>query len=300
MTRFRLGLIVIVVLVTSSLLVLAWVVKRPGGADAPSLPEPVSYAKPSPDGSRVFVAFGSPDHEAKLKDERIRNFAAGIRARYPAPGLYTASDPPHPLVPKSSPLPVAAAAGVPATATEPGWWWEAYTPDENVYLTADGGTAVRIEGEWWKTKAYPAGKRLPAEVEQAQLNAPAVTFLFADGREPVSYKLNELIDNPAELPHSPDHILWPAGAALNPTTNQFHLFTQDSNKITFDATSGKLIHKGKNGLGNPVAQGVMWTTIGLTAAVAVALAWWVVRARRSSRVADSLRESGQTPSATGN
>lgn len=274
MTRFRVGLGVTAVLLTLTFLVLAWVMKRPGGADPNSLPEPVSYAKPSPDGSRVFVAFGSAEYEGGLKDTRIREFAAGVRARYPAPGLYAAADPTRPLVLPDSLL--AAVTGAPAC----GWWWDRYTPDENIYLTSDGSAAVRIEGDWWKTRAYPAGKRLSAEVEEAQLNAPAVTFLFADGRSPRTYLLKDLIDTPSELPHSPEHILWPAGATLNPDTNQFHLFTQDSTKITFDATTGAVIHKGKNGLGNPVAQAVIFTTIGLTVLLAGVLGWFVLRARK--------------------
>jgi hypothetical protein len=279
MSRFRVGLAVTAVLLTIGFLVVAWVMKRPGGPDAPKLPEPVSYAKPSPDGKRVFVAHGSVEYETKLKDAATREFAAGVRAKYPTPGMYSAGDPPTALTPTANPRPLAAVTGVAAAHADPAWWWDRYTPDDNVFLTNDGAVAVRIEGEWWKTKAYVAGKRLPEEVEQAQLNAPAVSFLFADGRPPRTYLLNELVDTPAELPHSPEHVLWPAGAALDPRTNQFHLFTQDSNKITFDATTGEVVHKGKNGLGNPVAQTLIGITLGLTAVLGVVLAWYVVKAR---------------------
>ncbi len=291
MTRFRVGLIVLTVLMATVFLVLAWVLKRPGGADAVSLPEPVSYAKPSADGSRVFVAFGSIEHEAKLKDAKTREFAAGIRNQYPAPGVYAASDATTPLVPKSSPAPLAAVSGVAIMAADSTWLWDKYTPDENIYLTPDGSTVVRIEGDWWKTKAYPAGKRLSAEVEAEQLNAPAITFLFADGRPPKSHILGDLISTKAELPHSPEHVLWPAGAVLNANTRQFHLFTQDSNKITFDTATGDIVTKGKNGLGNPVAQAVMWTTIGLTLAMAVAIGWWMIRARRAGRVSSEPQDT---------
>ena len=81
-----------------------------------------------------------------------------------------------------------------------------------------------------------------------------------------------------------EHVLWPAGAALDPRTNQFHLFTQDSNKITFDANTGELVHKGKNGLGNPVAQTVIGVTIGLTFLLLLGLAWYVVKARPRAEV----------------
>ncbi len=279
MSRFRVGLGVTVVLLTLGFLVVAWVMKRPGGPDAPALPEPVSYAKPSPDGTRVFVAHGSIEYEAKLKDAHTREFAAGVRAKYPQPGVYAAGDPPTLLTPPGNPRPLAAVVGIAPTADAPAWPWDRYTPDDNVFLTADGSVLVRIEGNWWKTKAYPAGKRLPAEVEEAQLTAPAVTFLFADGRPPRTYMLNELVDNPAELSHSPEHVLWPAGAALDPRTNQFHLFTQDSNKITFDATTGEVVQKVKNGWGNPMAKTVLAVVGGLTLLLLVGLAWYIVKAK---------------------
>nr|MCU0704465.1 hypothetical protein [Fimbriiglobus sp.] len=109
--------------------------------------------------------------------------------------------------------------------------------------------------------------------------APAVTFLFADGRPPRTYLLNELIDNPSELTHSPEHILWPAGAALDSTTNQFHLFTQDSNRISFNTATGEVISKGKNGWGNPLAKTVLGIVVGLTALLLAGLAWFVLRTR---------------------
>ncbi|MCU0706097.1 MAG: hypothetical protein MUF18_19210, partial [Fimbriiglobus sp.] len=164
MTRFQVGLGVTAVLLTISFVVIAWVLKRPGGADAPKLPEPVSYAKPSPDGRRIFVAHGSIEYETSLKDAATRRFAAGVRQTYPKPGLYTAGDPPTRITPTTYPLPLAAATGVACTAADLAWWWERYTPDDNVYLTDDAGTVVRIEGNWWKTRAYPAGKRLPPDV----------------------------------------------------------------------------------------------------------------------------------------
>lgn len=285
MTRFRVGIGVSAVLLSIGFLVVAWVVKRPGGADAPSLPEPVSYAKPSADGTRVFVAHGSLEYEAKLKDASTREFATNVRSKYPHPGIYTGGEQqPARLAPADNPRPLAAVVGVAATTPASAWPWDRYTPDENVFLTADGGTVVRIDGDWWKTKAYPAGKRLPPDVEAEQLNAPAVTFLFADGRPPRTYRLNELVDNPAELTHSPEHVLWPAGAALDPRTNQFHLFTQDSNRCTFDATTGELVSKEKNGWGNPMAKTVLVVIGGLTLVVMAVLGWFMFKTKPRATV----------------
>ena len=122
-------------------------------------------------------------------------------------------------------------------------------------------------------EGVPAGKRLPEDVEKAQLDAVAVRC-FTDGKVTHEYTLRELVDEPAELPHSPEHILWPAGAALNPETGQLHLFTQDSMRITFDLATGAIVAREKTGLGNPITQWVLGVTVALTAALAAVLVWY--------------------------
>lgn len=250
MTRFRLGLIVLTVLMTVTFLTVAFVVRRPGGSANHSIPEPVSYAKPTADGRHVLVAHGDPAAEEKLKDAGTRSYAAEVRAKYPTPGLYRLGTPPE-LV----------------------YRLDGYSPDDQVYLTADGRHVVRIEGDWWKTRAYPAGKRLPTEVEQAQLDAPAVRC-FTDGKLTHEYKLRDLVTDPDKLPHSPDHILWPAGAVLNAADGRFHLFTQDANRITIDVASGEIVERAKTGIGNPLARWLLTVTVALTVALAAVLTWY--------------------------
>lgn len=261
MNRFRLGLIVVTVLMTISFLVLAYVMKRPGGAGNAPIPEPVSYAKPTADGKHVLVAFGDPTAEEKLKDNGMKQSAAAVRAKYPKPGLYDTS------------------------STTPEYELDGYSPDDQVYMTPDGRHVIRIEGDWWKTRAYPAGKRLPEEVENRQLDAVAVRC-FTDGKLTHEYRLRELVDKPAELPHSPEHILWPAGAVLNQEAKRFQLFTQDSNRITFDVTTGEIVSRSKTGLGNPIAQAMIFTTIGLTILVAAVLVWYTFFKRRAEAAAE--------------
>lgn len=256
MTRFRLGLIVLTVLMTVTFLTVAFVVRRPGGSANHSIPEPVSYAKPTTDNKHALVVFGDPAAEAKLKDGDTKKYVADVRAKYPTPGLYR-NDPPG-LV----------------------YRLDGYAPDDQVYLTADGRHVVRIEGDWWKTKAYPAGKRLATEVENAQLDAPAVRC-FTDGRLTHEYTLRQLVTDPDKLPHSPDHVLWPAGAVLNADAGQFHLFTQDSNRITIDVASGEIVERTKTGIGNPLARWLLTITVGLTVALAGVLAWVTFFKRRA-------------------
>ena len=52
-----------------------------------------------------------------------------------------------------------------------------------------------------------------------------------------------------------------------------------SNELTFDTETGELLHRGKNGLGNPIAQTMVWGTVGLTLLLAIGVGVWVYRTR---------------------
>ncbi len=226
------------------------------GLAAP-LPEPVSYAKPTPGDRFVLVAFGSPEAEAKLKGETKR-YAEGVRAKYPVSGMYRGERLVYPL--------------------------DGYAPDDNVYLTGDGRYVIRIEGDWWKTKAYTGGVRLPAEVEQKQLDALAISF-FEDGKLLKSHPLKSLITHPVLLSHSPEHILWVGGAVLREDEGQFVLFTQDTNKLTFDFRTGEILGTEKTGYGSRFGQTVILVTLGLTLLLLLGWAFYAFRGIRTARVA---------------
>jgi hypothetical protein len=226
---------------------------RPGGPGT-SLPEPISYAKPAPGGRFVLAVFGSPAAEAALKPGEMKRHAEEVRKTYPAPGMYTADGQ---LV----------------------YTLEGYAPDDNVYLTADGRFVARIEGDWWQTRAYPAGTRLPPEEERKQLDAPAVT-LYADGKLSKSHPLKDLLNDPGVIPHSPKHILWPGGAVLNERDGRFLVYTQDAQRATFDLRTGEMVAREAMGFGNRFAQITIIVTLGLTVLLAAGLAVWVWKRRR--------------------
>ncbi len=260
MTRFKLVLILCAGLFTIGSLMLAAYVKRPGGTGNAPLLEPVSYVKPVGDaGTRVLVVFGDAEAEAKLTDKATKQYAAEVRAKYPEPGLYSTDTPPRLIYPLGG-----------------------YSPDDQVFFTADGSSIIRVEGDWWKTKAYPAGKRLEAEIEKAQLQAVAVSC-FQNGELTRSYRLDELISDPSKLPHSPKHILWPAGAVLNKQTGQFHLFTQDSVKLTFDIRTGELLSKSPTGIGNPITQVLLTVTVLATVLLAGVIVYLGFRSRKKEK-----------------
>jgi hypothetical protein len=226
---------------------------------ATRFPEPYSYVKPAPGGRFVFVQLGDAGKEAEAPDDARRQFA-DLRAKYPATGLY------------------------PIDGSAPRWTLDGYAPSDNVFLTADGVHLVRLEGTWWRTKDFPTqGKRLPADVEAAQLAAPAISF-FADGKLLKQYTLTDLIETPAKLPHSPEHVLWSAGGGLNETTHRFVYFTQDRQKNVFDYTTGERLEKAAGGLDNPLAGRVLGAAGGLSLAVLAAWAY-LVFVRRPARSA---------------
>jgi hypothetical protein len=222
------------------------------------IPEPYSYTEPVADGTFTFVMLGDPSAEERAKDADARARFRELRGQYPKTGLYRGGS--NDLV----------------------WALDdpAYAPADNVFVTSDGVSLVRIDGESWRTKDYPGASRLPADEERRQLDAPAVSF-FTDGKRVRQYTLGELVTDPAALPHSPQHVLWPAGAVLNEDTGRFILFTQDQTRLTFDYRTGELLSRAKGGLGNPMLTGILIACGLLSAAVFGAWAYFVfVRGRR--------------------
>ena len=247
------------------------------GAWAAPLPEPISYAKPCPGGEFVLVVFGSKEAEARLKAGDNKKHAEGVRAKYPVPGMYRAGDGAELVYPLDGEFRAFLAIGV-ASEFSP----RRYVPDENVYLTADGRTVIRIEGSWWKTKAYTGGTRLAPEVEQNQFESPAVS-IYRDGILLKRHPLKSLIDDPLLLPHTPEHVLWVGGSVLREDAGQFVLFTQDTNKITFDYRTGEIAGTEKTGYGSRFGQKLILVTLGLTLLLLIAWALYAFRSLRGRR-----------------
>ena len=245
-------------------------------AFAAPLPEPISYAKPCPGDRFVFVVFGSKAAEAKLKDGDNKRHAENVRAKYPVPGMYRVGDAAELVYPLDGEFRVLPAFGI---ASE--FFPRRYAPDENVYLSGDGRSVIRLEGEWWITKSYSGGKRLSPEVEERQLESPAVS-LYRDGVLLKRHPLKSLIGDPLLLPHTPEHILWVGGAVLREDAERFVLFTQDTNQITFDIDTGEIVGTEKTGYGSRFGQRVIMGTLGLTLLLLFA---WAFYAFRRSRVA---------------
>jgi hypothetical protein len=224
-------------------------------ARAAVFPEPYSWQKDVGDRWR-FVQLGDPAAEAAAPSAAARRQFEGLRAKYPATGLY------------------------PRDGTAPVWTVDGYAPIHNVFPAADGVHLVRVEGRAWVESSFPTqGRRLPPGDEAEQLDAPALTF-FAGGRPLRAYTVRDLVANPDKLPHSPRYVLWPAGSALNDATGRYVQFTQDGQKNVFDFRTGERLEKVAGGLANPLAGKVLAAAGGVSLALGVGWAWWAFGRRR--------------------
>jgi hypothetical protein len=232
-------------------------------ARAAVFPEPLGWQKPV--GDRwLFVQLGDPEKEAAAPSADARRQFAELRAKYPATGLY------------------------PRDGTTPEWTLSGYAPIDNLFPSADGVHCVRIEGTAWRTQSFPTlGKRLPPGVEAEQLDGPGLTF-FVRGERQAGYSVRDLIADPERLPHSPEHVLWSAGAALNDSTGRFVQMTQDRRQLVFDFRTGERLRAVEAGLGNPLARWMLTAAVGVSLAILAGWAWWAFGRRLSSAPPPSL------------
>jgi len=196
--------------------------------------EAITYTKPV--GDKLFVMLGDSAAEEKATAKRPELAAQfrELRAKYLKSGLYEAST--------SAPL------------------WQlpdqVFSPIDGTYLSDDGRYLVRIEGDWWRTKDFPGGRRPEAESIEAQLSGTAVSF-FDKGKLLKSYFLKDLLQEPARVMHSPQHLLWYASGSLNQESGKYLLFTQDAGKVVFDYRTGEVLSRSKVGLSNPIFNSIL-------------------------------------------
>lgn len=223
------------------------------GASAKEFPRPLSYAEAVGD-RYIFVMLGPAEIDAAATPDDAAKLAE-LRQKYPASGLY------------------------PIESTEPVWTTVApYVPAANAFPSTDGKHLVLVEGDWWTTKEYVAPKRLPDTTVAEQLAAPAISF-YEDGKLTKRYTVQELVTDPSRFEHTPEHVLWAAGAALNDDTSRFVLMTQDANRITFDAATGEIVSRREAGFGNPLASWILAVS-GALALLILAVWAWLVFGRR--------------------
>lgn len=235
------------------------------GQVPPRFAHPYGYTQPTENGQYTFVMLAPAGTDlAKLPDYRKQT--EDLAKRYPASGLYKSGE------------------------TTPVWTYsgpyayEATPANDGVHLAV-------LNGESWFTSQFVSSHRLPAEVEQIQLDAPAVSF-YANGKLLKSHNLRSFTD-PAKLRHSPQHVQWRAGEGLVEKSGRFVVFTQDGRKVTFQLQTGDLVSN------EPAGQGAKYylaAILGLTVIFVLVAVVFLVRTPKSAgTAAGALAGSGPAP-----
>jgi hypothetical protein len=235
------------------------------GQEPPRFAYPYGYTQQSENGQYTFVMLAPAGSDlSKLPDYRKQT--EDLAKRYPASGMYKTGE------------------------TTPVWTYSGpYAYEANP--ANDGVHLAVLEGESWFTSQFVSSQRLPSEVEQAQLDAPAVSF-YANGQLLKSHSLRSICD-PAKLRHSPQHVQWRAGEGLVEKAGRYVVFTQDGRKVTFNLQTGDLISN------EPAGQGAKYylaAILGLTVIfVLVAVIFLVRKPKSAGTPAGALAGSGPAP-----
>ena len=248
-----------------AVLVLLIVVPTTLGQEPPRFAYPHGYTRPSENGQYTFVMLAPAGADlSKLPDYRKQT--EELAKQYPSSGLYKTGE------------------------TTPVWTYSgSYVYEANP--ANDGVHLAVLEGESWFTSQFVSAQRLPAEVETAQLDAPAVSF-YANGKHLKSHTLRSFTD-PAKLRHSPQQVQWRAGEGLVEKAGRFVVFTQDGRKVTFDLQTGDLVSN------EPAGQGTKYylaAILGLTVIFVLVAVVFLIRTPKSAgTTAGALAGSGPAP-----
>jgi hypothetical protein len=131
---------------------------------------------------------------------------------------------------------------------------------DGVYVAPDGIHLVRF-GPW-----------------PVSLDEEAVSF-FANGRLLHSYQIDELVDDPRQLPHSVSHFQWCKDSHFDDQRLEYTAWTHDGNRVVFDVRTGEIISKAS--LAKPVLGFVVVLVVGTVSLFAVVwlFAQWFGSAR---------------------
>jgi hypothetical protein len=214
---------------------------------ADSIAPPRSYKQVTPGAKYVFIMI-SPmpvEEEVQRSNEETGAGIREIRRVYTQSGLYRNDG-----------------------STEPRWTvdWYAY----GVEVGSDGIHLIR-HGPW------PGLPRYRNSSWASALDQEALSF-FANGQLVRTFRIGDLVDNPAVLPRSVSHFTWLDQGYLDSGRMEYRLTTKDGNRFVLDARTGQIVSASR-----PVrvtAEG--WAAlVGVVLAVAV-VAWvaWRLRHRR--------------------
>lgn len=214
----------------------------------PRFATPHGYQRATANKQFTFVMLAPPGADLTKLPRSYQAQSEELAAKYPATGLYKTGE------------------------TTPVWTYSGpYAYD--VFPANDGIHLAVLEGESWFTSQFVSGQKLPAELERTQLDSPAVT-IYKGGTKLASHTIRDVVGDVARLRHSPQHVQWRAGEAIVERTGRFVLYTQDSQKVVFDLTTGAMLSK------EPAGQDAKYflaAIAGVTVVTVLLAVRWLVR-----------------------
>ena len=228
----------------------------------PRFATPHGYTRPTANRQFTFVMLAPPGADLSKLPRSYQAQSEELASQYPASGLYRAGE------------------------TTPVWSYAGpYAYD--VFPLNDGTHLAVLEGESWFTSQFVSGQKLPAELERAQLDSPAVT-LYKNGTRLASHTVRDVVGDVKALRHSPQHIQWRAGGAVVERTGRFVLHTQDGLKVVFDLSTGAMLSK------EPAGQDAKYFLAaigGVTVATVLLGVRWLVRGPKPAALPDGALAS---------
>jgi hypothetical protein len=263
------------------LLVAGLVALSIGITDSPAFADseapPSSYKKVTPGEKYVFVMLPRETVEQEIRrwNEENQSRIREIRRTYKQSGLYRNDGSADPL-----------------------WTvdWFAYGVD----VASDGIHLVR-RGRW---ALAPEDHNAP--LGGAALDQEAVSF-FANGRLLRTYKIGELVTNPARLHRSWSHFVWQEEGLFDDQRLEYRLATLDGNRFVIDVRTGEITTDSRVATGRGVGAGatslgpvILWGAAIVFGVSLMSLFVWMVvmrrkAARRRLRFDEVFRRKGGGP-----
>ena len=181
----------------------------PTRGDTPAPPS--TFKQVSDNGKFVFVVLApeSTDKELQRYNEKYQKTVREIREHYTKSGMYRNDGSNAPL-----------------------WtvdWWAGVT------VSGDGKYVIR-HGHW-SVLANQSRQATKSDLVQTAFS------VYANGKLVRSYKINELVDDPALMLASVSHFEWLRKGKINDAQHRYEIETYDGNRVIFDLETGAILSK---------------------------------------------------------
>jgi hypothetical protein len=140
----------------------------------------------------------------------------------------------------------------------------------------DGSATPLWTVDWWAQHVEPASDgvhMVRRSLAVSSAAAEAVAF-FKGGKLLRSYRINELVDDPARLPRSVSHLHWLQESRLDDVGLQYFVTTVEGKRFVFDSRTGAIVREPR-----PVSPAAVERAV-VAGALLCFFAWLLARRRR--------------------